>query len=44
MAGKKGQAASLQIEVNTEEDWENLLQTDGLVGEHCNRHSSWWLW
>jgi len=36
MAGKKGQVVQLQLEVNTEEEWEKLLLKDGLIGKHCN--------
>jgi hypothetical protein len=36
MAGKKGQVAQLQLEVNTEEEWEKLLLKNGLIGKHCN--------
>jgi hypothetical protein len=35
MAGKKGQVVQLQSEVNTEEEWNKLLEKDGLVGKHC---------
>ncbi|KAK6626516.1 hypothetical protein RUM44_008989 [Polyplax serrata] len=31
MAGKKGQTTQLQVEVNTEEDWEKLLAREGLI-------------
>jgi hypothetical protein len=37
MAGKKGQVVQLQLKVNTEEEWKNLLEKDGLVGKHCNK-------
>jgi hypothetical protein len=36
MAGKKGQLVQLQLEINTEEEWEKLLLRDGLIGKHCN--------
>jgi len=36
MAGKKGQVVQLQLEVNTEEEWEKLLLKDGLIGKNCN--------
>ncbi|KAJ9595880.1 hypothetical protein L9F63_012939, partial [Diploptera punctata] len=31
MAGKKGQVVQLQLEVNTNEEWQKLLETDGLI-------------
>lgn len=37
MAGKKGQVVQLQSEVNTEEEWNKLLEKDGLVGKQSNR-------
>ena len=36
MASKKGQVVQLQLEVNTEEEWEKLLLKDGLIGKHYN--------
>jgi hypothetical protein len=37
MAGrKKGEATQLQIEVNTEEEWEKLLLKEGLIGSLFN--------
>jgi hypothetical protein len=39
MAGKKGQVVQLQLEVNTEEQWQKLLEKDGLTGKHCNKLS-----
>lgn len=33
---KKGAAIQLQIEVDTEEDWWNLVQRSGLIGELVN--------
>lgn len=36
MAGKKGQATQLQVEVNNEEDWEKLLTREGLIGKVLN--------
>lgn len=33
MAGKKGQVVQLQTEVNTEEEWQALLEKEGLTGE-----------
>jgi hypothetical protein len=38
MAGKKGQVVQLQSEVNTEEEWNKLLEKDGLVGKYCNKY------
>jgi len=35
MAGKKCQVVQLQLEVNTEEEWEKLLLKDGLIGKNC---------
>lgn len=32
MAGKKGAAVALQTEVGTEEEWQKLLEKEGLVG------------
>lgn len=31
---KKGQPVQLQAEINSDEEWEKLLQRDGLIGEH----------
>lgn len=31
---KKGQALQLQTEVNNDEEWEKLLQRDGLLGKY----------
>uniref|UniRef100_A0A1B6CPK3 Thioredoxin domain-containing protein n=1 Tax=Clastoptera arizonana TaxID=38151 RepID=A0A1B6CPK3_9HEMI len=31
MAGKKGTAVALQAEINTEEDWEKMLEKEGLI-------------
>lgn len=39
MAGKKGQVVQLQLEVNTEEQWQKLLEKDGLTGKHCDKLS-----
>jgi hypothetical protein len=38
MAGKKGQIVQLQLEVNTEEQWQKLLEKDGLTGKNCDKH------
>lgn len=31
---KKGGAVQLQIEVETEEDWNKLVKREGLIGKH----------
>jgi hypothetical protein len=40
MASKKGQVVQLQLEVNTEEQWQKLLEKDGLTGKHCDKLSN----
>ena len=32
MAGKKGAAVQLQLEINNDEEWEQLMQRKGLIG------------
>lgn len=46
---KKGQPVQLQAEINNDDEWEKLLQKDGLIGKTfkvlCNfyyRHYSNW--
>lgn len=39
MAGKKSQVVQLQLEVNTEEQWQKLLEKDGLTGKHHDKLS-----
>lgn len=31
---KKGQPVQLQAEINNDDEWEKLLQRDGLIGEN----------
>lgn len=31
---KKSQPAALQAEVSTDEEWEKILEKDGLLGKH----------
>lgn len=33
---KKGQAVQLQQELSSDEDWDKMLQRDGLIGRYAN--------